>query len=49
MTFKLTRMSHLSHNKRQKSLFTSCMNYLTTAYLLHDREFRQNDALALQF
>ena len=27
MTFKLTKMSYLSHNKRQKSLFTLCMNY----------------------
>ena len=34
MTFKLTKMSNLSHNKRQKGLFTSCMIRLTTAYLL---------------
>ena len=47
ITFKLTKMSYLSHNK------TVCLRRvwirLTTAYLLCVREFRQNNALALQF
>ena len=48
-TFKLTKMSYLSHNKRQKSLLTSVWIKLITAYLVCAREFRQNNALALQF
>ena len=49
MTFKLTKMSCLSHNKKQKVCLRRVWIRLTTAYLLYAREFRQNNALALQF
>ena len=49
MTFKLIKISYLSHNKRQKVCLRCVWIRLTTAYLLCAREFRQNNALALQF
>ena len=42
-------MSYLSHNQRQKVCLRRVWIRLTTAYLLCTREFRQNNALALQF
>ena len=38
MTFKLTKMSYLSHNKRQKVCIRRVWIRLTTAYLLCARE-----------
>ena len=49
MTFKLTKMSYFSHNKRQKVCLRRVWIRLTSAYLLCARESRQNNALALQF
>ena len=49
MTFKLTKMFYISHNKRQKVCLCPVWIWLITAYLLCAREFRQNNALMLQF
>ena len=48
MTFELTKMSYLSHKKTKKVLRCVWIR-LTTAYLPCAWEFRQNNALALQF
>ena len=49
MTFKLTKMSYLSHVKDKKVCLRRVWIRLKFAYLLCAREFRQNNALALQF
>ena len=49
MTYKIIKMSYLSHNKRQNVCLRRVWIRLTTAYLLCAWEFRQNNALALQF
>ena len=51
MTFKLTKMSYLLLIKDKKVCLRCLWIRLTSAYryLLCAREFRQNDALVLQF
>ena len=49
MTFKLTKMSYLLHKRQKKVCLRRVWIRLTTAYLLCAQEFRQNNALALQF
>ena len=49
MTFKLTKMPYLSHNKRQKVCLHHVWIRLITTYLLCAQEFRQNNAFAVQF
>ena len=48
MTFELTKMSYLSH-KNKKVCLRCVWIRLTTVSLLCAREFRENNALALQF
>ena len=47
MTFKLTKMSYLLHDKDKKVCLRCVWIRLTTAYLLCAGVFRQNNALAL--